>query len=302
MIKALRTPDERFTNLPGYAFEPHYLDKLSGYEGLRLHYLDEGPRSAAKVYLCLHGNPAWSYLYRKMIPPFLSDGGRVVAPDLFGFGRSDKPIDPSSYGFKFHRSTLLRFIEALDLRNVTLVCQDWGGILGLTLPMDMPERFDRLLVMNTTLATGDEPLSEGFLAWRDWCRHQPDMAVGKLFRRSHKSLSEEEARAYDAPFPDLSYKAGILSFPRLVCDNPDAPGAALSRAARQWWRKQWSGASFMAVGMQDPVFGLPVMENLSRSIRNCPVPFQVPDGGHFVQECGDVIAHAALAHWNGHAA
>lgn len=297
MIDALRTPDERFADLPDYAYAPHYLDRLKGYEGLRMHYLDEGRPDADRAYLCLHGNPAWSYLYRKMIPVFLADGGRVAVPDLFGFGRSDKPVEHGCYSFGFHRNALLRLIETLDLRKITLVCQDWGGILGLTLPMEMPERFDRLLVMNTTLATGDAPLSPGFLGWRAWCDSQPDMAIGKLLRRSHKPMSAEEARAYDAPFPDARYKAGVLSFPKLVCDRPDAPGAALSRSARQWWHEQWTGQSFMAVGMQDPVFGLPVMEELRASIRNCPAPLQVAEGGHFLQECGAEVARAALAHW-----
>ncbi len=163
--------------------------------------------------------------------------------------------------------------------------------------MAMPERFARLLVMNTMLATGDAPLPPGFLDWRQWCETQPDMAIGKLIRRSHRALTPAEVEAYDAPFPDARYKAGVLAFPPMVCDAPDAPGAALSRAAKHWWRTQWSGQSFMAVGMQDPVFGLPVMEALRADIRNCPPPLQIAEGGHFVQECGAEIAAAAIQHW-----
>ncbi len=301
-IPALRTPDERFADLPDFPFAPHYLDAVAGGDGLRMHYLDEGDRQSRQVFLCLHGNPAWSYLYRKMIPVFVADGGRVIAPDLFGFGRSDKPTDPASYSFELHRNALLRLIETLDLQHITLVCQDWGGLIGLTLPMAMAGRFERLLVMNTTLATGDAPLSDGFIAWRDWCETQPDIAVGKLLRRSHRGLSEAEAAAYDAPFPDAGYKAGVRAFPPMVCDHPEAPGAALSRQARNWWRDRWSGQSYMAVGLQDPVFGLPVMEALRAHIRNCPPPLQVAEGGHFVQECGGLIAEKALRHWHADAA
>ena len=179
MNDVLRTPDERFANLPGYPFRPHYIGDLKGYQGLRLHYVDEdGPGSVQSgdaqnaaqnkavtpnVFLCLHGQPTWSYLYRRMIPVFIGAGHRVVAPDLIGFGRSDKPVDDARYTFMFHRTMLVNFIERLDLQNIVLVVQDWGGLLGLTLPMDMPARFKGLLIMNTDFATGDVPLGKGFL-------------------------------------------------------------------------------------------------------------------------------------------
>jgi haloalkane dehalogenase len=297
MTKALRTPDQRFADLPGFPFAPHYIEELNAsapYAGLRMHYLDEGPKDARKVVLCLHGQPSWSYLYRRMIPVFVQAGYRVVVPDLFGFGRSDKPADEAVYTFDFHRDALRLFIEKLDLRHVMLVCQDWGGLLGLTLPMDMPERFERLLVMNTMLGVGDEPLGKGFLDWRAFSNANPDMAVGKLFKRGCAHLSDAEAAAYDAPFPDATYKAGVRRFPNLVPDRPDAPGAALSRRARDWWQKQWQGESFMAIGVKDPVLGVPVMSHLRSQIRNCPEPMLVSEGGHFVQEWGREIAEAAV--------
>jgi pimeloyl-ACP methyl ester carboxylesterase len=275
MTEILRTPESRFADVPGFAWPPRYAEGLAGAMPLRMAYIDEGPRDARHIYLCLHGNPTWSYLYRKMIPVFLGDGGRVVAPDLIGFGRSDKPADIAAYHFDLHRDALLALIRRLDLQRITLVCQDWGGILGLTLPMAEPRRFERLLVMNTMLATGDAPLSPGFLAWRDWCA----------------------AAAYDAPFPDPRHQAGARAFPAMVCDRPDAPGAAKSRAARDWWRTQWRGRSFMAIGMQDPVLGPAVMAQLRADIAGCPPPLQIAEGGHFVQECGERIAQAALAHW-----
>jgi haloalkane dehalogenase len=293
-MEILRTADERFATLPGYGFAAHYIDTLPGYRGLRMHYLDAGPRDA-EVFLCLHGEPTWSYLYRRMIPVFVDAGFRVVAPDLFGFGRSDKPVDDGVYTFDFHRRALLALIEALDLRRVALVCQDWGGLLGLTLPPQMPARFSRLLVMNTMLGTGDVPLSPGFLGWRKWAAEHPDMEVGKLLGRACAHLTAEECAAYDAPFPDVRHKAGVRRFPQLVPDRPDAPGAEISRAARDWWSQQWSGASFMAIGMRDPVLGAPVMNDLRRHIRNCPAALEVGDAGHFTPEWGGRIAAAALA-------
>jgi pimeloyl-ACP methyl ester carboxylesterase len=280
----MRTPDARFADLPGFPFQPRYLE----WRGLRAHYLDEG--SGKTTYLCLHGEPTWSYLYRRMIPPFAASGARVVAPDFIGFGRSDKPEDEATYTFAFHREYLLEVISRLDLRNVTLVVQDWGGLLGLTLPMEMPERFERLLVMNTTLGTGDVPLSEGFLAWRAYVAKNPDLACGKLLARTCPHLAPAEAAAYDAPFPDARAKAGARRFPQLVPDRPDAPGAALSRQARQWLQNSWKGESFMAVGAKDPVLGVPVMQQLRSWIRNCPEPLVVEGGGHFLQEWGEEVA------------
>ena len=294
---ALRTPDAAFDGLPGYPWAPHYLNDLPALGGLRLHYLDEGPGDAPRTWLCLHGNPAWSYLYRKMIPILLSQGDRVVAPDLIGFGKSDKPKKDSFHTFSAHRQVLLEFIERLDLRNVVLVVQDWGGILGLTLPMAVPQRYRGLLVMNTALGTGDAPLSPGFLAWREMCAKNPDFGVGRLFSRGNPQMSAQECAAYDAPFPDRGHRAALRAFPPMVPDAPDADGAAVSRQARDFWRDQWTGQTMMAIGAQDPVLGEPVMRALRNLIRNCPEPMVLPQAGHFVQEHGESIATAALAHF-----
>ena len=289
----LRTPDERFTALPGYAFAPHYAE----HAGLRVHYLDEGAHDAAVTALCLHGNPTWSYLYRKMIPVFTAAGLRVVAPDLIGFGRSDKPADEAAHTWELHRSMLLALVEALDLKNVLLVVQDWGGLFGLTLPMacSTPERFTRLLVMNTGLGLGT--VTEGFRQWRAYSNSQTDLPVGKLIARGKPDMTAAEVAAYDAPFPDASYKAALRAFPNLVPDGENAPGAALSREAAAFWRERWQGESFMAVGMKDPVLGPPAMASLARTIRHCPPPLEVPAAGHFVQEWGAPIAQAALRHF-----
>ena len=297
MSSVLRTPDDRFASVPGFGFEAHYVDALPGYQGLRMHYVDAGARDAQAVFLCLHGQPTWAYLYRRMIPVFTAAGHRAVVPDLFGFGRSDKPTEAAVYTFEFHRGALIAFIEALDLHDLCLVVQDWGGLLGLTLPMAVPGRVTRLLIMNTALAGGDQPLSEGFLAWREWANRNPDMAVGKLLSRACPHLTTEESAAYDAPFPDARYKAGVRRFPNLVPDRPDAPGAAVSREARSWLRTHWTGDSFMAIGMKDPVLGPPVMRDLLNHIRGCPAPMEVADGGHFLPEWGERVAGNALAHF-----
>jgi haloalkane dehalogenase len=293
-MDALRTPGERFAALPGYSFAPHYLE---GAGRLRMHYLDEGPRDAPLA-LCLHGQPTWSYLYRKMIPAFLAAGLRVVAPDFFGFGRSDKPEEEAVYTFDFHRDSIIALIEALDLKRITLVCQDWGGLIGLTIPMDMADRFERLLVMNTALGTGDVPFGEGFLAWRAFSNSKPDMDIAALMKRAVLSLSDAEGAAYAAPYPDARYKSGVRRFPNLVPDRPDAGGAALSRRARDFWSKDWAGKSFMAIGMQDPVLGPPAMRALHKNIRNCPPPLELADAGHFVQEAGAIIVEKAMARFS----
>jgi len=295
-VTALRTPDSRFENLPAWPYTPHYLTGFEGVEDLRLAYVDEGPADADRVFLCLHGEPTWAYLYRKMIPPFLSSGGRVVAPDFFGFGRSDKPVADSDYTFHFHRKVLLAFIERMDLKNITLVVQDWGGLLGLTVPHEMPERFDRLIVMNTGLGVGTKP-TQGFLDWRDYVRSRPDIEVGRLMKRSVPGISDAEAAAYDAPFPDVRYKAGVRRFPDLVMIEPDMEGVDVSKRAATFWNSEWSGESFMAIGAQDPVLGRDVMERLKGLIRGCPEPMVLENQGHFVQESGDEIAPAALRHF-----
>ena len=295
-IKALRTPDQRFQGLPGWPWAPRYVDDLPGYDGLRVHYADEGPKDADQVFLCLHGEPTWAYLYRKMIPVFLASGARVVAPDWLGFGRSDKPVEDAAYGFDFHRKMMLALIERLDLQRITLVVQDWGGLLGLTLPHEMPDRFERLLVMNTALPVG-RPAGKGFDDWRAYVAANPDMDCGRLMARACPHLSADEAAAYEAPFPDIAYKAGVRRFPQMVMTDPGMEGIAHSRAAIEFLSTRWGGESFMAIGMQDPVLGPPVMRALRAVIRRCPEPMEVAAGGHFLQEWGEPVAQAALRHW-----
>lgn len=292
-IDALRTPDERFENLPGWSFAPNYREDLPGFEGLRLHYVDEGPEDAPAV-LCLHGQPSWSYLYRKMIPVFTEAGLRVLAPDLFGFGRSDKPREDAVYTFDFHRDTLLAFVDALELKQVTLVCQDWGGLLGLTLPVSRPELVARLIVMNTAIAVGMNP-GKGFEDWLAYNNNNPDLDVARLMQRAIPKVEAGVPEAYAAPFPSVEYKAGVRRFPNLVPISPDMDGVSWGMQAASFWSTQWDGPSFMAVGVQDPVLGPKVMKMLRQVIKGCPEPLMLEDAGHFVQESGEVVARAALA-------
>ncbi len=296
-IDSARTPDPCFANLPDFDWAPHYSDQLPGFEGLRMARIDEGPDHDAPVFLCLHGQPSWSFIYRKMIPVFLATGARVVAPDLFGFGRSDKPTDDAVYTFTFHRDSLIALIEALDLRNITLVVQDWGGILGLTIPHVMPERFDRLLVMNTVLGLGGGS-TEGFDEWRDFHGENPDYDMAALFQKYVPGMSDAVAAAYAAPFPDARFRAGTRRFPFLVMTEPDMEGVDVSRKAASFWKTEWKGDSFMAIGERDVLIPPWLMKRMHEILGINRSPLMLPDASHFVQEThGDEVARAALAAW-----
>ncbi|MDR2154097.1 MAG: tRNA adenosine(34) deaminase TadA [Burkholderiaceae bacterium] len=295
---ALRTPDSTFDDLPGYPWSPHYVSDLPALDGLRLHYLDEGAPDAPLSWLCLHGNPTWSYLYRHLIPVLAAAGHRVIAPDLIGFGKSDKPKKRRAHRFGWHRDVLLQLIERLDLRRVVLVVQGGGGLLGLTLPMVAPTRYHGLLAMNTLLATGEQPLPAGFLAWREMCVRKPAFDIARLLARDNPQISPAECAAYTAPFPDAGHRVATRAFPAMVAQRLDDEGAVLSRAARRFWREQWNGQSLLAVGAQDTALGEKAMRALHANIRGCPPLWVLPQTGHFTPERdGRQIAERALAHF-----
>jgi len=220
-VNVLRTPDERFTSLPDYPFEPHYLEVG---DGLRLHYLDEGPADAPPV-LLLHGEPSWSFLYRKMITVLTAAGHRCIAPDLIGFGRSDKPADQDDYSYQVHVDWMTEALfDRLDLREITLFAQDWGGLIGLRLVAAQPDRFARVVVGNTGLPTGDRTPNDAFLAWQKFAKESPVFPIGGIINGGCASdLSADVIAAYDAPFPDDTYKAGARKFPTLVPTSVDDP-------------------------------------------------------------------------------
>jgi haloalkane dehalogenase len=227
-MDSVRTPDDRFADLPGYPFAPHYVTVT---DGLRVHYVDEGPAGAAPV-LMLHGEPSWSYLYRKMIPIVAAAGHRVVAPDLVGFGRSDKPTRREDYTYQRHLDWMRALVETLDLRRITLVCQDWGGLIGLRLVAEHSERFARVVAANTFLPTGDQKVAPAFLAWQQYSQETPEFHVGGIVKGGCVTdLPAEVIAAYDAPFPDDRYKAGARQFPMLVPISPTDPASAPNRKA-----------------------------------------------------------------------
>jgi len=279
-MEILRTPDERFQNLPGYAFEAHYVDV----DGVRIHYVDQGPGDAEPV-LLLHGEPSWCYLYRKMIPPLVAAGHRAVAPDLVGFGRSDKPARREDYTYQRHVDWMRGFVEALDLRRITLVGQDWGGLIGLRLAAEHEERFARIVAANTFLPTGDRPPGEAFLRWQTFSQTAPEFHIGRIVQGGTVTeLPPEVVAAYDAPFPDDSYKAGARQFPALVPTSPDDPAAPANRAAWEVLRR-WQKPFLCAFSDSDPITrgGDRVFQHEVPGTKGQPHT-TIVGAGHFLQE------------------
>ena len=292
----LRTPDDRFNDLAGYPFQPNYLmvdDTEGGH--LRVHYLDEGSRTADPV-LLMHGEPSWSYLYRKMIPILTAAGHRVIAPDMVGFGKSDKPTRRSDYTYQRHVDWMSSVLRQLDLQRITLVCQDWGGLIGLRLWAEMPGRFARIVIANTALPTGDQPMSKAFEAWQAYSQQTPDFNAGKIvFGGTVNKLTDREIAAYNAPFPDDNYKQGARQFPLLVPVNPNDPAAGPNRAAWQILRTLDTPVLTL-FGAEDKVMA-GVEQTFQRALPGASgQPHLVLSGaGHFLQEdVGPEVARLTL--------
>jgi len=284
-VHVLRTPDERFVDLPGYSFQPHYVE-ITGADSvsLRVHYVDEGPADAPVV-LLLHGEPSWSYLYRHMISVLAAVGLRAVAIDLIGFGRSDKPADRDDYTYKAHVDWTRAAIDAIGLRDITLFCQDWGGLIGLRLVGENPDLFARVVASNTFLPTGDGSPSKAFLAWQQYSQETPVFNVGRIIDGATVSdLTPAVIAGYDAPFPDDTFKAGARKFPVLVPTSPSDPAAAANRAA---WAAlgRYDKPFLCAFSDSDPVThgGDALLASHIPGARNHP-PVTIESAGHFLQE------------------
>lgn len=295
-METVRTPDERFVNLSGYDFEPKYLEVPSGDEGsLRMHYIDEG---SGPVALLLHGEPSWCFLYRKMIPPIVAARFRSVAPDLIGFGRSDKPTEQGDYSFQRHVDWLWSFIEQMDLKDIHLFGQDWGSLIGLRIVGEHPERFASVAIGNGGLPTGDQSPSEAFLRWQQFSQTSPAFEIGRIVQGgTATNLPDEVVAGYDAPFPDDSYKAGARIFPTLVPTSPDDPAAPANRKA--WESLQKFEKPFLTTfSDSDPITkgGERVLQAMIPGTKDQPHT-TIQGGGHFLQEDkGDELA-AVLVDW-----
>ncbi|TMF09123.1 MAG: alpha/beta fold hydrolase, partial [Chloroflexi bacterium] len=284
-MEVLRTPDARFANLPGWPFEPHYVQVPDSEGGsLRMHYEDEGPPSAAPV-LMLHGEPSWAYLYRKMLPIIAGAGHRAVAPDLVGFGRSDKPARRADYTYQRHVDWMHGFVDALDLTDITLVCQDWGGLIGLRVAAEQPDCFARIVAANTFLPTGDRPPGEAFMRWQKFSQETPNFNVGRIVNGGCLTdLPEDVIAAYDAPFPDETYKEGARQFPLLVPTSPEDPASPANRRAWEVLR-QWTKPFLTAFSDSDPVTrgADRLLQSQIPGAKDQPHT-TIVGGGHFLQE------------------
>ncbi len=279
-MRILRTDEARFRDLPDYPFAPHYLDVEPG---LRMHFVDEGPATASPVVM-LHGEPSWSYLYRHMIPVVASAGHRVLAPDLIGFGKSDKPANVGDYSYQRHIDWLAHWLESLKLTNITLVCQNWGSLLGLRLVAENPHLFQRIIVGNGMLPTGETRIPPVFSLWKAFATHSPWFPVGRIVQLgTERALSRAELAAYEAPFPGPEYKAGARAFPKLVPVSPDDPASGPNKAA---WKvlEKWRKPFITCFSSGDPITrgGDRYMQ------RRIPGAYGQPHitlrGGHFLQE------------------
>jgi haloalkane dehalogenase len=295
-MKTLRTPDDRFRNLPGYPFDPNYVEVSDGEGGsLRIHYVDEGPKEGDPV-LLMHGEPSWSYLYRKMIPIILGAGHRAVAPDLVGFGRSDKPTERSHYTYQSHVDWMQTWLEKMGLNKITLVCQDWGGLIGLRLVANNPDLFARVVVANTGLPTGDTPMPDAFLNWKKFSLEVPDFDAGAIVTMGcQKPVPQDIASAYNAPFPDDTYKEGARIFPSLVPIEPDDPASAENHKA---WEVlcRFDKPFLTAFSDGDPITrgGEKIFKKRVPGAKDQPHT-TIKGGGHFLQEdCAEEFAEVIV--------
>lgn len=292
MTEFIRTPETRFLNLDNFPYTPSYIQNLKDSDGARLSYIDEQSDSKETA-LFLHGNPTWSYCYRKMIPIMLESGFRAIAPDMIGFGRSDKPIYQQWHTFEKHINILRSFIETLDLTNITLICHDWGGMFGLNLVPSMPHRFKRIIALNTMLCTGDI-MPEIWYRWLAYSNGHPNLDPTECLIDCGCTLTRSEISSFLAPYPNALYKAAFRQFPNFIPDRPERFGAQLGQDSVKFWQQHWQGESFVAIGMMDEILRNPTNDLACKVIRGCPTPMRIESAGHFLFEWGDQVLQEAL--------
>ncbi|MBO6506568.1 MAG: alpha/beta fold hydrolase [Kordiimonadaceae bacterium] len=295
VVPAVRTDDSRFSELNGWAFEPRYTDTLPSSRGLRLHYIDEGPRPARRTILCLHGQKTWSYAFRKAVPIMIGQGFRVVAMDYYGFGRSDKPIGDDFYDFGAHRKSVLELIDELQLENVIIAGFDWGGWIGSTIPMDRPGAIKGLLLGNFMHHLPEETIWAGFEVWRASHNAQDDPEVSETLASFEDKLSPDELRGFDAPFPDKVHKAGVRAFPNMVPLEDTVSTAHITRQAIDFLSHEWNGVCQLVAGTQDPVLGLPSLGVAQTRIRGALPIIKLTQSGPLVFEHSNDFLKKALA-------
>lgn len=292
MIEFARTPESFFSELEKFPYQPKYLSDLAYTNNGRMAYIDEG-KDVQGIALFLHGNPTWSYCYRKMIPIAIAAGFRTIAPDMIGFGRSDKPVHQSWHNFMRHYYILLQFIEYLDLKNITLVCHDWGGLFGLNIVPAMSKRFRRIVVLNTMLCTGIT-MPDIWYRWAKYNDSQYNLNPVECLVGTGCQLSDSEKQGFLAPYPTAFYKAAFRQFPKFIPDRENLPGAELGKRSTHFWKNEWEGESFVAVGAKDQILAETTKNLACNIIRGCPEPMIIDDAGHFLFEWGDQILESAL--------
>lgn len=283
----LRTPEERFQNLEGWSYAPKYVENLDGFANLRMHYIEAGKPDARRTVLCLHGQKTWSYAFRKAIPEFIRNSFRVIAVDLFGFGRSDKLANDYEYSFCFHRKSIMQFIQKLDLKNVYIAGFDWGSCIGATLPMSLPDRISGLILGNFSMYTSSEDVWPGFHLWKSLHNAEQDPPIGHSLRNQEISLTPGEIAAYNAPFPDFRYKAAVRKFPNLVPISDDSPTSNVTQQALDYLKSDWAGKCVCIAGLTDSVFGQKSMRRIQSRIKNAKPLVKVKNGGSLIFERAD---------------
>tara|TARA_B100000686_G_scaffold272212_1_gene289242 strand:- start:9577 stop:10572 length:996 start_codon:yes stop_codon:yes gene_type:complete len=287
MVEFYRSKNESLFNIKDFPYEDKYLNNIRGfdkYKDIRMSYIDEGNKTSDLTFLMLHGSPTWSYLWRHFIKEVVDAKYRAVALDMIGFGRSDKPLEEEAYTFESMRESIISAIEQLDLKNIVLVVHEWGGFLGLTIPMEIKERIDGVIIHNTTLTTGNQLMSDSYSDWRKYIADNPDLNVRAIMARTNKILNLKECNTYHAPFDSFESKIALRTMPKIYPDHPDKPGAKLAQRSLDWYSEEFDGLIVAISGMRDPLFPQEAQNAFLNSISVIVKLPGVDNAGHFLPE------------------